>query len=229
MAKHSYADWLTKDEAAAALQVSTKTVEKFAADGDLHTAMVKNPETGATRVKYHPRDVEKLRKERLPDAKPFVLPKDRDGAGELPARRGPALLQERQTDRPPQVILNTLAEGMAYAAAQIVERQASTVPLHVRLFLTRTEAAHYSGLPKSEIIQRIAAGALPAMKTGRGWRIRRTDLEQLCARLDLYTDLPEVFDRQEKQPIGPDGNVARAVILQNPLDRAIGAERMGED
>ena len=202
MAKHSYADWLTKEEAAAALQVSTKTVEKFAADRKLHSARTKNPETGATRVVYHPRDVEKLRKKRLPDAEPFVLPKD--GAGDPPARRaaGPAVLPMPQSGKPPQVILNTLAEGMAYAAAQIVERQAATVPLHLRLYLTRAEAAQYSGLPQSEINQRIKTRELPAIRTGRGWRIRRRDLEELHiispeAPADPFADLPKEFDGEE--------------------------------
>lgn len=184
-----YTDWLTKEEAAAALQVSTKTVEKFAAEGRLHSAMTKSPETGATRVKYHPRDVDKLRKERLPDAKPFVLPKDRDGAGELPATRATLGSRIPINDAYNQAIATaglversltkTLTESISQAAGHIFAAQADTVPLHRRLYLTRAEAAEYSGLPQSEIVKRIESRELPAIRTGRGWRIRRRDLEEL--------------------------------------------------
>lgn len=194
MAKHSYTDWLTKEEAATALQVSTKTVEKFAAEGKLHSAMTKNPETGANRVVIHPRDVEKLRKERLPDAKPFVLPKDRDGAAEQPATRAvgsripindalpgsnpynQAIATAGLVERS---LTKTLTESISQAAGHIFAAQAATVPLHRRLYLTRAEAAAYSGLPLSEIVKRIENRELPAIRTGRGWRIPRRDLERM--------------------------------------------------
>lgn len=183
-----YSDWLTKKQTADALGVSTKTVEKFAADKLLHFVMTKNPATGATMVKYHPREVAKLRKKRMPDAAPFVLPKD--GDDDLPARpaAGAAVVLQNPLDRalmaPPnesigQAIVKTLAEGMTRATAQMFERQANTVPLHRRLYLTRAEAVQYSGLPLSEIMLRMKSRELPAIRTGRGWRICRRDLERL--------------------------------------------------
>lgn len=206
-----YSDWLTKKQTADALGVSTKTVEKFAADKLLQFVMTKNPATGATMVKYHPRDVRKLRKERMPDAAPFVLPPDGTvkilrsddndppaitAAGaelmELPARAGGI----------GAALVKTLAEGMTRATAQMFERQANAVPLYRRLYLTRAEAAQYSGLPLSEIMLRVKSRELPAIRTGRGWRIRRRDLEELTitspeAPADPYADLPKEFDGEE--------------------------------
>lgn len=202
-----YSDWLTKKQTADALGVSTKTVEKFAADKLLQFVMTKNPQTGATMVKYHPRDVRKLRKQRMPDAAPFVLPPD--GTVKIldndPPARGPAGAELMELPAAPGIgaaLVKTLAEGMTRATAQMFERQANAVPLHRRLYLTRAEAAAYSGLPQSEINQRIKTRELPAIRTGRGWRIRRRDLEELHiispeATADPYADLPKEFDGDE--------------------------------
>ena len=48
-----------------------------------------------------------------------------------------------------------------------------------RLFLTLAEAAEYSGLPHAHLRRLMAEGKLEALRTGSGWRIRRTDLERL--------------------------------------------------
>ncbi len=55
---------------------------------------------------------------------------------------------------------------------------AGGVPLKDKLFLNVKEAARYSGLPQSLIRRLIHAQKLNAIKAG-GWRIKRTDLEQL--------------------------------------------------
>lgn len=178
-----YSDWLTKKQTADALGVSTKTVEKFAGEKLLEFVMTKNPQTGATMVKYHPRDVRKLRKERMPDAAPFVLPPD--GTVKIlndpPASpaAGAELMELPAAPGIGAALVRTLAEGMTRATAQMFERQANAVPLHRRLYLSRAEAAQYSGLPQSEIDKRIKSRELPAIRTGRGWRIRRRDLEEL--------------------------------------------------
>ena len=51
-------------------------------------------------------------------------------------------------------------------------------PIERKLFLTLAEAAAYSGLPKSYLHGLIGEGKLKAIKAG-GWRIRRSDLEQI--------------------------------------------------
>lgn len=222
-----YSDWLTKKQAADALEVSTKTVEKFASDKLLEFVMTKNPETGATIVKYHPRDVRKLRKERMPDAAPFVLPPD-GTVKILKADDSPAALMELPAA--PGIgaaLVKTLAEGMTRATAQMFERQANAVPLHRRLYLTRAEAAQYSGLPLSEIMLRIKSQELPAIRTGRGWRIRRRDLERLqiigpvrgFAQID--DDEPPIRGRARRRTTETDPQTPPAVVLQNPLDHAI--------
>lgn len=48
------------------------------------------------------------------------------------------------------------------------------------LWLTCSQAAEYSGLPEAHIRHLIRDGALPgAVRTGRGWRVRRAELDAL--------------------------------------------------
>src|SRR5690242_7615945 len=74
MRKADYSTWLTKQQAAEVLEVSTKTIEQYAKTGDLQQADWRRPEGGPRIVVYHPRDVERLRKERNPEAPAFILP-----------------------------------------------------------------------------------------------------------------------------------------------------------
>ena len=55
---------------------------------------------------------------------------------------------------------------------------ASAVPVGQKVFLNLKEAAEYSGMPKAWLMREIKSGEIKAIKAG-GWRIRRSDLEQL--------------------------------------------------
>ena len=57
------------------------------------------------------------------------------------------------------------------------------VPIERRLFLTIAECAEFSGLPASLLRTLIAAGTLPALRTGSGWRIARSEMETLAGTL----------------------------------------------
>jgi hypothetical protein len=76
MDKPDYSHWLTKQQAAEAIGVSTKTIEKLAAEGQFEQAYWRRPLTGAKVSVYHPDEVERIRRERNPGAKPFVLPEE---------------------------------------------------------------------------------------------------------------------------------------------------------
>jgi hypothetical protein len=72
--KHDLTTWLTKPEAAAAIGVSPKMIEKYAAAGKLHHG--RRTQNGRPAlVDYHAGDVERLRQERQPQPKPFVVPR----------------------------------------------------------------------------------------------------------------------------------------------------------
>jgi excisionase family DNA binding protein len=162
-----YSDWLTKQEAADAIGVSTKTIEKFSAEGKLQSAKRSQPGRPPAAV-YHPGDVEALRKERNPDAQPFVLP-----------RESQALQTTSPTASPTSqiVVASAVLDALGLAARAMTDAVGKPEP--PRLFLTLDQAAEFSGLPRSYLRELMREEKLPAIKTGRGWRIRRRDLEAL--------------------------------------------------
>lgn len=174
MPKPDYSTWLTKQQAADAIGVSTKTIEKFTDDGKLQQAEWKRPEGGPRIVVYHPRDVERLSKERNPDAHPFVLP----AADEKPAAHTSKAVAVRQPNT--EQFMQALAAAVG-GASQNSQKQAE-VRLAERLYLTIEQAADYTGLGVGYLRRQISEGKLELMK-GAGPRgadvLRRKDLETL--------------------------------------------------
>ena len=168
MAKPDYSSWLTKQQAADLIGVSTKTIEKLAQEKRLQMNYWKRPQTGARVVLYHPGDVERLHKERNPEADPFVVPE---------SENGPKALMANGTKVP--ALSSGAAEQFVMALRTLGKR--SEVRLAERLFLTVPEASEYSGLPQTHLRRLMKDGGLKALKTGGGWRIARVHLEQLAA------------------------------------------------
>lgn len=156
--------WPTKQETAKILNVSTKTVEKFATDGKLQQA--KRPQTGKPAVNvYHPGDIERLRQERQPPA--YVVPAN--GAASEASQKT-SHTSEALALSGGHALIRALADGL---------REHFESRSEPRLFLSIKEAAAFSNLPQTLIQKWIREGKLQALKTGRGWRIRRKDLENL--------------------------------------------------
>jgi excisionase family DNA binding protein len=172
MMKPDYSTWPTKQEAANAIGVSTKTVEKFADDGKLQQFEWKRPEGGPRIMVYHPRDVERLRKARNPNAPPFILPAD-----EKTTETSRAIAVRPSV---PEPFLQALAAAVQSGASQNSEKR---VRLAEQLYLTIEEAAEYAGLGVTFLRRQIADGKLNPLR-GAGPRgadvLRRTDLEALA-------------------------------------------------
>ncbi len=170
----TYSTWLTKAQAAEAIGVSTKFVEQLAKEKKLQAAKRKQPETGAWVSVYHPDDVERLRKERNPEAEAFTLPAVEPAAGVASDPDGKpnavAIRQQSPTD---------FFKALAAAVGSSQNSQNLNVRVAERLFLTIPEAADYSGLPQAHLRRLMTEGKITALKTGSGWRIRRVDLEKL--------------------------------------------------
>ncbi len=171
-----YSLWLTKAQAAEAIGCSTKTIEQLAQKGKIEQAEWKRPETGARIAVYHPDDVNRVRKERNPEAKPFVLP----AAGVSESPNSAALIPRASPAADPGAFLKALAA----LVSQKSEKPAETPPvaLSERAFLTIPEAAAFTGLGEGYIRRQIKAGNLKPLKgAGRHGAdvIRRKDLEEL--------------------------------------------------
>jgi excisionase family DNA binding protein len=174
-----YAHWLTKQQAAEAIGVSTKTVEAMAKAQQIQQAVWRRPDGGPARAVYHPQDVARVALGRRPGLSAFVLPPDPDGNGHGSAAI--ALSSPAHADAPaPWTLAAALAEfaaalrAVASQSSEASEKSEKSAPL----FLTLAEAATASGLSPTRLRRLIADGTLAAIRD-RGWRIRRRDLEAL--------------------------------------------------
>jgi excisionase family DNA binding protein len=149
-------EWLSKDEAAKRLNISTRRVLEYASAGALQSTKFRNPATHHWQVKLHAGDVEKLRDERM-------LP-------QTAAARGRLALT---TSTPNET-------GLAKHAAEVAARSSP------RPWLTLHQAEEYTGLPESALLALIGSGALPALdvgvRPGGKWRVKRTDLDGIEGR-----------------------------------------------
>ena len=157
-----FSDWLSKATAAQILGCSEKTIERLATQKKIQKVMLRIPGRRSTPV-YHPGDVETLRSasarlEPFPVASPAA-----------PRGKAAALVPAGPSGRSAgDMFLQLLTSGIP---------RPSIGPRH-KLFLTLKEAAEYSGMSRGWLLSKIKDGELAAIKVG-GWKIRRSDLEQL--------------------------------------------------
>lgn len=170
-----YGQWLSKQQVATILDVSTKTVEKFTEEGKLQTAHWRRPSGGPKISVYHPADVEALRKERFPGTtSTFVMPAPaavselREAPGKSAKPDGARLV----------ALLQTLLETGSQKLLGTAHSRKPEVPLEHRVYLTVREAAAYLGRPERHVRTLIAEGKLQANKEGHT-RVRRLDLEKV--------------------------------------------------
>jgi excisionase family DNA binding protein len=170
-----YASWLTKDQAADAIGVTTKTIERLAQDSKIQQARWRRPTGGPELAVYHPDDVARIASERRQGPLPaFVVPaapnRPANGNGNGNGSGTHAL------ERVPAAVLpgDDLLRILVTAAVKFMSETSQTSAL----FVSIPEAATLSGLSKACIRRLIATGKLQAIRD-RSWRIRRRDLEQL--------------------------------------------------
>jgi excisionase family DNA binding protein len=63
------------------------------------------------------------------------------------------------------------------------QKNLNTVAIADRLTLTLSDAVQLSGLPRSFIAQNIRSGKLKALKIGRVWYVKRTELDAFVKNL----------------------------------------------
>ena len=150
-------DWKTQAEAAEILKCSQKTIGRMAGQKKIQRVLRRVPGRKPMPV-FNPDDIEALRAEMM-QVEPFPV-KER---GE-----GKTLARQTSQDRV-DLLAQLLADRIPPAPA---------VPVAQKVFLNLKEAAEYSGMPKAWLMREIKNGKIKTIKSG-GWRIRRSDLEQL--------------------------------------------------
>ena len=149
--------WKTRAEAAASLECSEKTVDRYATQGRIQKLMRPNPGRRKTPV-FNASDIERLRAD---SAQIDAFP--------VPAGRASLLPLEQPGNAPALAALIDFAAHMAAPPA---------VRVKDKIFLTLREAAAYTGLTRASLRRRIQDETLEAFKDG-GWKIRRNHLDNL--------------------------------------------------
>jgi excisionase family DNA binding protein len=177
MADVDYATWCTKQQAADAIGVTTKTVEQLAKDRRLEQGFWRRPTGGPLLAVYNPDDVARIAQERHQAPAPFVLPAVPASTGNGNGRRHANAPDQVLALAPPAVagddLVRQFLHGLLNAATTAPASESSQ-----KLFLSIDEAAAVSGLSRACLRRLIRDEKLAAVRD-RGWRIRRRDLEQL--------------------------------------------------
>jgi excisionase family DNA binding protein len=164
---------MNKQEAADFLNVSTRAVERYTAKGKLTPAYEKG-RTGLAPV-YSKAQLEELKAEM--EAAP-VRPDKRDTSDKGDGNeKTTALALTRRRESSP-----ALAELVA-AIEQARMQAKPFAPLEAKLTLSLSEASALSGLSRGYLRQAIEDKKLKARIIGRGWRVKRDDLDAYVKKL----------------------------------------------
>ncbi len=168
--------------AAEYLGSSVKTLERKIAAGDVSVAYVPGA-TGKQRT-FNRAELDRFKEAEAAKVaattyvtRPRVAPVASDG------REPPQALQRAGGEQGISMLASVLADALRAAQASGDGRHDTTPPVELKdkLMLTEREAAAYSGLSLADIER--ARDPLKAIKTGAGWRVKRTALEAYVKRL----------------------------------------------
>ncbi|HEY9299382.1 MAG TPA: helix-turn-helix domain-containing protein, partial [Phormidium sp.] len=77
----------------------------------------------------------------------------------------------------------TAIDKLAGIIVKLLQREFPSVPVADKLLLTISEAQSLTGLSREFLREAIASGELKAKVIGRGWRIKRLDLDKFIDEL----------------------------------------------
>jgi D-alanyl-D-alanine dipeptidase len=182
--------WLTKQQAADAIGVSTKTIEQFAKDGKIQQAVYRPQNRGAAKAVYHPDDVARIAQERRQSPQPFVLPAGVtppvNGNGHRPAAT--ALSRNPETPTGEDVLRLVFAAALQRLSAEPPPTSENSEKSD---WMTVAAVAHAWQWPRADVRRLSEAGKLGeqfTVGTGRRARVvlRRTAVQAFAAgRKDL--------------------------------------------
>lgn len=167
---------LTKEEAAAYLGVHPRTLNRYTEANRISSRV--EPHKYGQKAFWRKSDLDRLKAEltdkptvHRPRAEETATPHASEGTSESKTL---ALASSNPT------AIEQLLAAMLERLQQPTPPPAPTseVAIKDKLVLTLEEAAKLVSYSRSFLAEEIHAGRLKARKTGRGWRIKRTDLEE---------------------------------------------------
>ena len=178
---------MNKVEASKFLGVSEKTIERYKSAGRISARMkrVKGVDNKSRHIlDFNESDLERLKRE-LDHQKvyPSVIVRHRQTgtSTDIDRRAINSANTEIELDR--QSVSQTHLAVLLQQISKVFERQLDASNRAHKLVLDLAEASAISGLPKSFLRQAIKDGQLKAQIIGRGWKVKRSDLDQYIADL----------------------------------------------
>jgi excisionase family DNA binding protein len=176
--------WLTEEETASRLKVSVRTVRRKALSGEIErhnrTVPGRRPEPV-----FSPDDVDRLTAENPFVAAPSGSSNQLQAAGPQPMHpslvqaillfeklAGPILAQHQET--------LTKVSGTLDTLVKVLPAGPQTPPGRFTPWLTIKAASEYSGLTVAFLKRQIQCGELYAVRDGRSFKVRKSDLDNLA-------------------------------------------------
>jgi excisionase family DNA binding protein len=160
---------MNKKEAGAYLNVSTRAIERYTAQGKL-TPSYEKGRTGPAPV-YDQAQLDELKKQmdEAADVVHSAIKTDKRDKGD----------KGDKTDKDSALVLRSgsRADLAAFIAVIDKARGQSIADLAAKPLLTRDEAQRLTGLSRGLLKEAVAAGKLKERLLGRAYRIKRTELE----------------------------------------------------
>ncbi len=167
MSNPDYSSWLTKQQAAEAIGVTTKTVERFVQAGQIQQTRWQPEGRGPLRAVYCPDDVARIALERQRGPLPaFLVPAARDQAANGNGHGSTALAIAPNSSVQGEDLLRALIGALVHSMSQTSQTSA---------YVDKTEALAIAGVSYGALREAVKAGEVKQ----RGRRYRRTDLEAL--------------------------------------------------
>ncbi|HET7873377.1 MAG TPA: helix-turn-helix domain-containing protein [Terriglobales bacterium] len=159
-------DLISKREAAEQIGLSTRGIERAVRRG--HLAVEYRDSKHGKKAFFRPQDLEGFR-QRQEAAGPVGF------TSGIPGQPFPQI--------PPIGTVVPMVEIGPRRRKQDLRQGQNPVPIAERLTLTMNDAVQLSGLPRSFIAQNIRGGKLKALKIGRTWYVKRSELDAFVKNL----------------------------------------------
>jgi excisionase family DNA binding protein len=178
---------MNKHAAAKYLDVSVRTLQRLTAQGEIAAGEVRG-KTGMV-TDYAEEELDRYKQEqerKAQDATRYVRPHVVPGIPSTPSEvQGLARREEGAPIAPVTLDTGDVRDTPEMRGRMLAafEAMASPVRLADKLTLSLTEAALVSGLSRNYLRQAIKAGKLKARIIGRGWRVKRDDLDAYVRKL----------------------------------------------
>lgn len=164
---------MNKQEAADYLGVSVRALERYVSQGRISVRY----EKGKTRPTAHfdPQELEAFKQELTqPTYKPRQIPTASQIAEETTLTHSGEVSEFGE--------INAI-DKLAGIIERLLQREFPSVPVADKLLLTISEAQALTGLSREFLREAIASGELKAKVIGKGWRIKRSDLDKFIDEL----------------------------------------------